>query len=56
LGNEHKELTAAHSDHAEELHLTLLRRADRIVDNRLKRDAATIQALKAELAKLTKTA
>ena len=50
LGTAHTELTAVHSDHAEEMHLTLLRRSDRIVDNRLKRDAETIADLRKQLA------
>ena len=37
------------SAHAEEIHLTLISRTDRIVANRLQRDAATIKDLTAKL-------
>lgn len=49
-GDDHTELTASHSNHAEEIHLTMLSRTDRIVADRLKRDAETIADLRAKLA------
>ena len=49
-GDDHTELTASHSSHAEEIHLTMLSRTDRIVADRLKRDAETIADLRAKLA------
>ena len=49
-GDDHAELTGAHSNHAEEIHLTMLGRTDRIVADRLKRDAETIADLRKKLA------
>lgn len=52
-GAGHAKLASVSSSHAEEIHLTLLRRTDRIVDARLKADAALIESLQAELKKLS---
>lgn len=53
-GEQHTVLTSAHSAHAEDIHLTLLCRTDRIVAERLKRDGATIKLLQAKIAELSK--
>ena len=60
-GKSHVELVNVGSAHAEEIHLTFISRTDRIVADRLKRDADTIKDLKdklkaaeAEIAKLAK--
>jgi hypothetical protein len=50
----HVELSASSSDHAEEIHLTLLSRTDSIVAKRLAEDAATIATLKKQIATLKK--
>jgi hypothetical protein len=49
----HKALAGASSDHAEDIHLTLLCRSDRVVAKRLEENAATIARLKKQIAELT---
>jgi hypothetical protein len=49
-GKNHVEMVNTSSAHAEEIHLTFVCRTDRIVADRLQRDAATIKDLTAKLA------
>jgi len=53
-GDDHAEFSERTTSHAEEIHLNDVCRHDKIVEKRILADAATIKALKAKIAELTK--